>query len=343
MTIFLDVTKTIMREKITTINGASIGSDESSLYSTLSYIGLSRDLSLSSNKRELLTGLTKTIDELVDQANDKITLDLVKQLIHDCLEKVQRAARMAGQPRGTTENELERLSTILESSYRAINELKICNIPHDADPLNIFRYYVALYFTRNIIKHETPTTLESLKAHLKPLSDASFLLKQEELVTNTLIQCTKNIDALAPSHPHYLASKKAFVLSQIDILSRTNAEEASKNSKLRLGFFGSYILPDDHILVRCLHEALTEIDPAEFVITEETADLAPHGSDVTLTHRPLVEEGALAGTTEVNDRAPTEAPAPSPTLNQTSTAPLSKQQKRTGGKAATSLGGGTRP
>lgn len=343
MTIFLDVAKTIIREKITAIIDGSREYDTSSLYSSLAYIGIGRDQILANEKRDLLTALTTTIDSLEDRENDEATLGQFLRVIHDCLEKIQRAARKAGQPRGTTENELERLSTILGSSYKALSDLNICNIPHDADPLNIFRYYVALYFTRNIIRHETPTTFESFKANVKPLSDAGFLLKQEDFVKRALIKCTENIDALAPSHAHYLASKTSFVLSEIDQLIRANAVEAAIDSKSRLGFFGSYILPNDHNLVRCLHDAQAHIAPSEFFMPEAPDDKVP-GAALPPSE---VDVGATVGAGTIDDPAPSVTLASSlvssQALTQSPATLLAKPQKRTGGKQPASVASGSRP
>ena len=154
-------------------------------------------------------------------------------------------------------------------------------------------------------------------------------MKQEEFVTRTLIQCTENIGALAPSHPHYMASKKAFVISHIDSLIRTNTEEAIKNSKLRLGFFGSYLLPDDHILVRCLHEALSEIEPAEFVMMEEASDISLPSTGVSRRGLPPseAEGGVCAADAAINDDH---------VSTTTAAASLHSQPKRPGGKPPTS-------
>ena len=260
MTIFLDVAKIIIRDKIKAIQTASKESDASIFQTTLMRAQLGRDLGVSAAKRERLDSLSTQIASISDQTNDADTLTLLKQMVQDSLITVKEVASAAGYLRGNTESELERLCTILDTIYRALGILDICNIHRDTDPLNIFRYYAAIYFARKIVINESPTTVDVIKAHVKILSTTPFFSAQENLVITTLKECTRDVSALSSSHEGYTLSKKQFVLASIETLRRAN-ERLISATLGRASFFATVLSPDDGILLECMDHAQLKINP----------------------------------------------------------------------------------
>ena len=159
MTIFLEVAQEVIENIVKTTSAKSAEADTSTGNTILTYVSskffhtgfAGRDQELGKEKRTRIELLLPSILEIAPDSDDKATLDQLIALIKACKKDTEIATKTRKQGNGMTEGALDKLVLILQDIYSKLDSLKLLNIPHDTDPLNSFRYYVALYYGKKIV------------------------------------------------------------------------------------------------------------------------------------------------------------------------------------------------
>ncbi len=206
----------------------------------------------------LLAKLLTQIQALKDGADDNATLIQLKALITQCKADTVSAANALRYASGRTEVALDGLIILLQTVYDKLEKLTLLNIPHDKDPLNIFRYYVALYHAEKISPNVVQGVWEQITAYPNLAKQIELAERQELLVLETITPCTWAIheidkDLSKKNSPEYQKIRHMLVFLSVDSLQ-------NQNDKICQTFISPiWGDPNDGILTKCLEKAITEI------------------------------------------------------------------------------------
>lgn len=185
MTVFLEVAKTVIRDTIETIIRESKAANKS-------FLSRLRDTQLSEAKCARLESILEPLKTIRDGENDEATLIELQTLIAGCIEDVKAESSASSHKEGTTEVQLRGLLTALPSICLKLESLPLINTPYDTDALSHFRYFMALYYAKKIVRENAP----SFKPDQWLDSGRSFGPEQDQLVQKALTQCTHYIETL---------------------------------------------------------------------------------------------------------------------------------------------------
>lgn len=244
MTIFLELAKQYLIPKIEEIHKASVKADLSLLNSIRGFFHVERNSELSNIKQELILGLIKEIKDLENQTNDAATCAHIKIIIANCLDDMSKARKEKNNyPEGETEKSIRKLDTLIDFIFKKLSNLQVLDIPHDKDPLNCFRHYIALYCTHKIIEeqNENPSqAINIIQAIIKDphLSKSRMLAKiKDDIImgvmedkTPSIIQlCMDELAALKPKMDTLAQKRNTIVIQFMNQFQNQNLELYRKN------------------------------------------------------------------------------------------------------------------
>jgi hypothetical protein len=271
MTIFGEVARKVIHERVRAACTASADADISTSTTFFAQIGFARDLTLSKAKRELMIEkLLPDIDKPTNSVDDDTVCKHFQTLIRNCKNETLNKAN--SNPikfgKGTTEPALDKLIMILQTIFDKLTDLNLLNIPNDQDPLNNFRYYVALYYAKKIAADSEAGSWDINLAKKIDLTRA-----QETLIVRALTTCTKNINKIdgdkklldqllekEPSSQEDLEHKemrRSQIALSVSWLQQNNNDVCQRFTPSTPGL--AYFDPNDGILTRCLDEAVAAI------------------------------------------------------------------------------------
>ena len=183
MTIFLEIAKHFLDPEIMKIHDASVVEDNGYVNTFLSFFNAGRNLELSGKKQQLLNTLKQAVQSLNDLGNDQETCAQLKTLITTCLDDTSYSRKqIKNHPEGNTDAKIEGLHALVDAIYKKLSELAVLDIKHDKDPINSFRYYMALYCAQKIINDRNANYIEHLSYNPNVSRARLLAAKKEELV-----------------------------------------------------------------------------------------------------------------------------------------------------------------
>lgn len=341
MTIFSEVARKVINDIVHATTEESTLADKSTSTKFFAYIGLTRDLTLSQIKRELIVNLLPEINKLVNEAlsvDDNNMLQQFKNLITICKSQATKAAVVRRQSSGNTERALDSLVILLESIFNKLAELNLLDIPHDNDPLNKLRYYTTRYYAQKIAASHDLGILGSLVKYQNLKARIELTERQEKLIVATVKKCTEAIQIIDKHAPkiedsdfnEYQEMRRSHVYLSAYQLQQQNKELCKTyTDKAPISFWD----PNDGILGECLECALVELNSLELrpVYSAEPRDLG--GPEQQVVVSSVVEESSAEAAAEHVD-----VPSKSTVKEVKDEKPLSaKAQKAQARKSAQAL------
>ena len=269
MTVFREVARKVINDIVHATSEASSLADTSTTTKFFNLVGLPRDLALSKIKRDLIVSLLPEVDTLVNEkgsSNDSAMCARLQILITKCKTDAATAATVSRQNSGSTELALDSLIILLQSIFDKLAELKLLDIPHDDDSLNIWRYYVALYYAQKIAANRDPSLWGHIVAYPNLASKIELTEKQDALLIESFKTCTNDIsiiDKFAPKkddldYAKYQEMRRSHVYLSVYKLQQENKEICDAYTPTALLAF---LDPNDRILVKCLETTIEELEP----------------------------------------------------------------------------------
>ena len=222
MTIFLEIAQHFLRQKAETIVRTSEEADRSMTNTVAGFFAMGRDVVLSADKRALMGTVMGQISAQADCETDEATFASLRQLLASTREAITRRSREKGYPEGHVEMGLLDAERLVENIYAKLASLELLDKPHDADPLNIFRYYAALYCSQKITDDLNVDFWGRFKAHPKISTLRHIADQKEQLLTECLMSCTRELGAFDAKHESYLDAAQAHVVARIAQLQGEN-------------------------------------------------------------------------------------------------------------------------
>lgn len=270
MTIFLDIAKLYLTAAIKKIKDDSTYADNSASNKFFNWLNFGRDKELSMVKRSVADKLLIHLEQISDDKTDEKTLEQLKKLLSESKDDAAEASHKKNYNEGHFGSAIDNVTLVLEKLFKRIKKANLLNIPHDNEPLNIFRYYIATYYAQKIEDIDKMTMVQKLMQNPKLTSFYELSENKEELVTQTLAACEKDLQTLDAEHRQYKVTKKFRVLEWLDRLGRANDELCKQYSAhfhipVYLAFTSINIqLPSLHpnggFLELCMHNARQAID-----------------------------------------------------------------------------------
>jgi hypothetical protein len=269
MTIFLEIAKQFLTSEITTIIQASEGADQSLMNSAFGLMGLGRNTDLSTAKRQLLGGLQRSINEFSDSdKGDKETCQALIDLILKYLDDISTTSQEKNYKLGFSGEAIQNLEPLLRSIFKKCKDYWLLDFAHDTDPMNVFRYYVALYSTKKIIQSHHPSfvsyVMDNPQVSVAPL----IASEKERLIAQALSDCLSRINRLDKWGKDFNEAKQQVVRDDIERLQRANAALYARQgwnlgAPVRFGFFSSAPSTAQSVgglLDESMRQALAELD-----------------------------------------------------------------------------------
>ncbi len=267
MTIFLKVAKVVIHDTINTII------DDSEKANKTYWATTTRAIPISEAKCAQLRKCLEELPGIMDGVNDGATRDLLSGFIIHVLGEVEKARGMEHRE-GNTELTLKSLLTSLPLIYHDLEHRPLLDIPDDSTPLNQFRYGVALFSARKIVRNNMP----GFKPVQLLVPGRAFSAELDQIVQNALTKCTESmllqaklaeaspgiVKAAAESKFSYQLIQTELVLFHFETLKRAQAELSSQYK------FASFFHPDNALLEKCILERIDELRLAG--IPENTFD-----------------------------------------------------------------------
>lgn len=272
MTIFLHIVKIFLKERIKKTRDHSVAADRTFQNITLGFIGLGRNPALAKSKRDLADELLVTLEGTQGRENDEENVKLLRILLTKCKDEAAEKSREKKYDEGSFGPAMDNILLFLEKIHSKFEKYNLLNIPHDEEPLNIFRYYAGMYYTKKIDDELNVSTIGSLARNPKLTCFFELTQEKENLILITLEACEKDLDTLDQKHEHYQLTKKARVCESLDRLERHNKELCKKYSlssdiPVSLSLFSSLnfrlptLCPTEGFLEECILNAKHDIDP----------------------------------------------------------------------------------
>lgn len=264
MTIFLEIAQHFLQQQARTIVKASEEADRSMTNTVAGFFSMGRDLDLSAEKRALMDGVLRGIATQTDGETDAATLANFCQSLATTREAISKKSRERGYPEGHVEAGLFSMERLLHTIYAKLMSLGLHDKPHDTNPLNIFRYFAALYCSQKIVDDLNADIWSRFKAHPNISSLRLIADQKEVLLTECLQSCTKELEAFDAEHESYGLAAEAHVLGSIAQLQRDNTAlcEAGALKVSPLAFVDIELKafqPREGFLKECLQNAVDGI------------------------------------------------------------------------------------
>ncbi|ASQ47372.1 hypothetical protein [Legionella clemsonensis] len=272
MTIFLDITKPILKEAITAIRDKSVSADKSTANTLLNWISLGRDGELSKSKRDLADELLIKLHDLQHKEDDAATFEALKNLLLECKKEAAKKSREKNYGEGKFGPRMQKVILLLENLYEKLKEAKITDTPHDNEPLNCFRFYAARYYAQKIHDSHNISAFGRFLQNPKLTYFVKLAEEKEALIVTILQACEKDLGTLDVEHDEYETTKKSRVLEWLSKLERANVDLCEKYGStlsipVSIALFSTInislptLQPDSGFLETCIRSAMDEIDP----------------------------------------------------------------------------------
>ena len=264
MTIFLEIAKQCLSTEITLIIDTSLNADQSYLNGALGYIGYGRNTVLSLAKRQLLGDLLKQIQSVSDEEKtDEQHVGQLYALIKDC--RLAAAAKSAAHDygEGSVGPALQGLRILLEGIFDKLAALQLLDTPHDTDPFNGFRYYIAHYCSNKIKQAHKTSDWGRIPEDPNISITRRLMAEKEALIVARLNECKARLDGLKDYSAHYQQARIKMVLDEIRALQRDNLSLYANHGvkpgmPIRFSLFGVAALPTTQSAGGTLDEALRQ-------------------------------------------------------------------------------------
>ena len=271
MTIYLEIVRKFLIDSVTDIRDTAIAADRGVLNYLASLVYLERNPVVSKGKQNLCDELLNKLKDFKDASNDRETLQMLKTL----LEKYKAAAALksgrAGYDEGAFGPGMLKAKWLIKALYEHLDSVGMLNIPYDNDSLNIYRFHMAQYFSKKLLKaaHE-PTFIERLLANPKIALPFCVTDEKKKLILDNLTACENKLMKEYAEVGDYPAGRRDWVLVFIEKLSRKNKgvcedHSISPKASLTVYFFtkvsigAGSIGPGIGLLHECLVAAFQQV------------------------------------------------------------------------------------
>ncbi len=261
MTIFLEVAKVILKTEIDALKQKSSTDDKTLANRFFTVLGAGRDRTLSSNKRQLLDALLDQITSIKPSEGDSQTSLQLKKLITDCRSAGKSLSDKEGYDEGSFGPALGEMFNSIETFYSSMQKTNLLDVPHNDDSFNIFRFFAALYTSKEVIESYNDGFINKLLKHPKISATRELASKKTQAVFAAIDECERDLEVLDSQHSRYAEARKKQVLTSIIKLEKTNAELCANYRTTDLGS-----------LSVCLTQAKAEINGENKPAAEATAD-----------------------------------------------------------------------
>ncbi|WED42785.1 hypothetical protein [Legionella cardiaca] len=272
MTVFLDIVKPYIVEMIKDIRDKSVSADNSTSNTILGWMSLGRDDELSKAKRDLADKLLIALDKFANEDSDKLTYENLRALLIKCKSDAAQKAKEKNYDEGKFGPRMKRTIDLLDNLFAKFTEVKLLDIPHDDEPLNVFRYYAASYYAQKIHDGHRISGVSKLAQNPKLTTFSALSDSKEKLIIKTLNECESDLTTLDEKHVDIKENKKKRVLEWLDKLERANYELCTMHGStisipITFAFFSTINIalptlhPDSGFLEECIKKAKNEIDP----------------------------------------------------------------------------------
>lgn len=225
-------------------------------------------------------GLSKP--SIAKKSKDEGYLDDFKKLLDQCQIEAKAASDKAKQGQGSFGPDIDRLKILVDRIFAKLNEVHLLENECTEDPLNIFRYHMASYFTKRVL---IVWTKENSYLGQTMATGIELTSQKEQLVLTSLQTIEEDLEVLNMSHPRYAQKRKKDVITEIERLIKNNKEVCKQHgipimttavtavsSLLTKTIFGgsptsapmnsntTIISPDVGLLDQCCKAALEEIE-----------------------------------------------------------------------------------
>ncbi|KTD38396.1 hypothetical protein [Legionella oakridgensis] len=222
MTLFLEIAKHVLQTEIIHLRDASLTADASLVNTVLTAAGAGRDVGLSGTKRELLDILSAKIRSMADGDNDEKSLYQLKKLLAICRADAEKKSDEQGYDEGDLGPGLLNLENLVQKIYDKMVALRFHDLPRDADPLNSFRYFVAMHQAQKAVEQFKAGRLERLASHPQLTNVRALAAAKKTLIHKHLHDCIADLETLDKLHPRYQQTKCERVLEWISKLRKAN-------------------------------------------------------------------------------------------------------------------------
>ena len=283
MTIFLEIARQCLRAEINTILDASLAADQSYVNGTLSFFGYGRNTDLSTAKRQLLGELLNQINTPFDvEKSDERCIMQLHGLITACRRQIIAKSTEHDYGDGAAEPALQGLHGLLQEIFDKLTALDLLDIPHDTDPFNGFRYYIAYYSANKIIQTYKTSGLGLLLENPQISITRTLALEKENIIVASLNNCKRLLNAVNPMRRNYQQIRSQLKLNEIRELQRANLNIYTLHGvkpgiSFGLGFLGVAALPTVQAAGGSLDEALRQAT-AEITRTMKSRDAVARAS-----------------------------------------------------------------
>ncbi|WED43720.1 hypothetical protein [Legionella cardiaca] len=220
-TIFLDLVKKFLVDKINSYKNRSSASDFSTSNELLRLFKLG-STELSESRQALTEHLLLKLHQVTGRGCDLESCHLLKSLIAECMKT---ASNLKNYTKGRFEQTLTEAMLLIQNIYDKLEEIQLLDVSHNDDPLNQFRYYMALYFSKKVVETLPPSYLP---IQLTPAS--SLVAQKEKLILQTLKECAFHLEVLNKGPSDYHQNRRKRVLDHIEQLRRTIIATCEKHS-----------------------------------------------------------------------------------------------------------------
>ncbi|KTD62270.1 hypothetical protein [Legionella spiritensis] len=280
MTIFLDIAKQLVKEKLEAERRRS--ESTASGYIT----GFFVDKALSSEKQRIINDTILKISLLEDAGDDEINSENIEKLIDEC--KTEAKKKCSGKEiekdkikdEGHHGRAMIKINGLLNGLYKRFNEenIKLLNQSSDNDPFNVLCYWLGMYLAkREMILHYPESFLLSL------FNIPALVNEKEQLVLAKIAKCQVKLGRLDKHHDEYQDARRDCVAECLKELKDENEILCAKYAwtpKLpfdfvflgQITFSMPEIGPDTGFLEMCLSKATQAIKP--MVKAEEKSALS---------------------------------------------------------------------
>ncbi|MBA4697438.1 MAG: hypothetical protein H2069_08655 [Legionella sp.] len=253
MTIFVDVILEQLEQEIAKIKTTSLSDDHSFGNRALSKCtnkAFGRNLSLAEIKRSLADNLLKDLLSLKEQAieknlKDERVYEKMREKILNCRrEGAQKSADFASRE-GNFGLKLNKMSLFLDTAFDKLKEVDLLNIPHDDDPLNIFRYHASIYYRDKIFASVKEINLTQSVSNL---TRHGFMRgnivgsAKDKLLCLTIQRCIQTFDELSEEKRHDPAVRARYLDMHLKLLEEENNQLCKRNALIRHVGFGYNLL-----------------------------------------------------------------------------------------------------